>query len=624
MLWLSLSILIVGLVRIRIIPITVANGAPIDETFHFGWVLDTVTALSSKGIQLQTDFQQTHPSYPPQGSLHPYSLFQEYWRGIGVYLPQAIVQLVVPISSMAERIYLARFVNLCFEVILACTAYVAMSQATPNRRIALTASILLSFIPTLSTSAATVTPEVPAFTACLLLFIALAQLYKNGWSFKTVFWLALGCLSCLLTKNTSWPVIGVIAILILRRAGLPWRVFLLGGAGLVIAAATQLRPEGAAHWYREHLPWEAWGSFDTFLAPVDLSTSKLGRNSLLISNVQEDRPIIQNLSVSSLSNIRGQTVTIGSWVRAPVGTPILLPIFQPSQDGFNFTILPGTENTIVASGDWQFAQYQLTLPVNLTYARISLRQTPNTQTPIQYDGLVLAIGSFSKDGRPQFSNEAATQGIWNENTFVNQLRNGSAESQWWGVDSAKWTKEYPVNQRLFALQDWERTWSGYIKAARAVFVTLWGSFQNDIPGLTPWQDASIGLILAIGLGGLLLRIMQQSQSRPLPVPKWVLECWILWILVYLLIAFVRSDVSGAWTNSFFSATGRFIIPVLFPFLGLSLIGLDGLQRQPYRNWTLAGLVAFMFLLNLWMLLKVELPYYNCTALPRWICIASLY
>lgn len=627
---LSLSLILIGLVRIQTIPVLTLNGAPVDETYHFGRVIDTITLLNrwglgSGGDQLQAEFQQANPTY---GSLDqtPYSLFNDYWQSIGIYLIQAVVQLAAPGLSLVERLYLARFVNTCCVVILVNLAYLATARALQNRGIALATAGVLGFVPTLSTSAASVTTEILAFVACLLIFNGLVDLYKNGWSGKVILWLFAGILSCLFTKNTSWPVIGIVIFMVLRRASVPGLVFLAGALLVSLGAVTQFQPQGAAHWYREHLPLEAWEGYDTWLAPIDNQTSYLGHNSLILMGVASERPLIQHISDSTATRLQGQSVTIGSWVHAPAGTLILLPVLQQTSDEGSFVSFAEAEVTLTASGDWQFAQYHVLLPVRLNHIRIALWQIPGPQAPIQYDGLVMVADDFPEGSQPNFSDNAATDGVWNKQPFVNLLQNGSIEDQWWGVDSARWTIEFPVNQRLFAWQDNRRTTSAYFTAARSIFTTLWGSLQNDVPGSTRWQIAAIGLVLAMGLGGCLFYWIRPAHISPgqSSLTTWVIECWFVWLAIYLTMGLARADISGAWVNPYFYASGRFIIPVLFPLAGLALSGLSKLMSKFRRNWMLASLVALVFLLNTWMLLKVERPYYDCSAAPRWSCIASLY
>ncbi len=633
MLWLSLAILLIGIIRLRVLATTESSGAPIDETYHFGWVLDTTAALSLPGLDLnghalQIELQQNNLRYTPQEALPTFSIFREYWRGIGVYIVHAIIQSITPISGLTERLYLARFVNVCLAVILAWAAYGGITRAINNRQVALAVAALLSFTPTLSTSAASVTPEIGALTACLVLFIGLADLYRNGWSLRIGLELALGCLACLVTKNTSWPLIGVIGIMILRRAGLSWRAVFIAGLFPFAVAVTQLEPQGAAHWYRQHIPWTAWSNEDTFLANVDGNLSQLGSSSLHLDETSADRPVIQNLSEMILARMRGKVVTIGSWVRASAGASIVVPVLQQAHPGSEFIAVPGAEVTVIASGEWQFTSYRVEIPATAGYARLALWQMPGTATPVWYDSLVITVGEWDSASPPQFSNEAATQGTWGNRPFQNLLLNGSAEYQWWGVDSAKWTREYPINQRLFAWQDLSRTGPAYLTAARAIFVTLWGSFQNDMPGVTRWQAALIGILVMVGMVGQVIETSRNVRSglraQISSIPSWVLECWVLWICTYILIAFFRSDVSGAWINPFFSASGRFILPVLFPLFGLTLTGFGWLSPRRWQSGLLAGLVAAFFLLNIWMLLRVEWPYYYCEIVPRWSCIAALY
>ena len=79
------------------------------------------------------------------------------------------------------------------------------------------------------------------------------------------------------------------------------------------------------------------------------------------------------------------------------------------------------------------------------------------------------------------------------------------------------------------------------------------------------------------------------------------------------------EVSAEWSPPLYYATARFLLPAIIPVVLLGLAGIDLLNSKKISRLVIAALVVAVFMANTWMLLRVELPYFNCTSDTRWTC-----
>lgn len=614
-----------GIVRAQVTPLAESDGGFTDDSTHFGQIITTAGVIRAdlNTALLHQQLAEINPWHRP-AKIGPFTILgSDYWQSFSLYLLHALVQALVPSLSLVDRWYLARYTNVVLGMALTAAAYFVTTRATEDKRLSLAIAGVVGLTPSISYGFATVTTDSTSVLVSVLLFGAAVWLCRRGGSI----WVALGLLAgtwlCLTTKITSWVTIVLVGVMIVRRS-LPLRwVLLLGAAaavGAAIVVSRQLSPAGAAHWYVYSFPRVS----DIALASTDNTQAMVGRRSLVLRDVGDLNPVIQYLSDGSLSAARGQTATIGSWVRAPAGTRIALPAFQQFSNRNNQTIgdlLDSAAHTVTATGEWQFAQYTTTIHSQATLWRLALWQPEGYANPVWYDGLIVALNEYPANDPPRFLDNAASRGTWGGQPFANLLQNGSAEAEWLGTESPELFLGYPPNQRLFAIQDFSRTWRGYVDAGRTTFSTLWGAFKGDYPGLMRWHYGVILVCLAVGAvgwvkyGALFLRHGYRS-----PVPYWAIEAWVLWLLLDAAMALLRADVSASWASMSFYAAGRFVFPVIYPSVCLAITGWGSLLPRRWLLIASAAALAAMTLLNIWMLTNVELTYYTCPGANRWDCV----
>ena len=109
-----------------------------------------------------------------------------------------------------------------------------------------------------------------------------------------------------------------------------------------------------------------------------------------------------------------------------------------------------------------------------------------------------------------------------------------------------------------------------------------------------------------------------SVIKPVVPQSIVLPLFFLLVL-YIVVGFLRMEVSAEWSPPLYYATARFLLPAIIPVVLLGLAGIDLLNSKKISRLVIAALVVAVFMANTWMLLRVELPYFNCTSDTRWTC-----
>ena len=94
---------------------------------------------------------------------------------------------------------------------------------------------------------------------------------------------------------------------------------------------------------------------------------------------------------------------------------------------------------------------------------------------------------------------------------------------------------------------------------------------------------------------------------------------VLITALYIGVGLLRMEVSAEWSSPLYYATARFLLPAIIPVVLLGVGGIDLLKSKRISRYIIAVLVACVFMANTWMLLRVELPYFNCTSEIRWTC-----
>ncbi len=576
-------------------------------------------------------------------------------RGRGVYFTHGLIQLLLSDINVQSRLMIGRLFAIGIGVALIYVVYSLANLLFNDSRLAIASAALVGLMPSVSNIISAVSTEGPALLAVGLVLLAAANIALRGYSLSRLFGLVFGFLACLFTKMTAIVVLPVVILLLVLKAGFRWRWLLLTSLfGLIVVAVVYLTyvPEkaGVAYWYIERDP----GEVSIHGTPAKLAHQKytksvhmnlegkadnLGLWSISSSNCNTqmsiiygldcqgviNEPIVQFLPTNIARGLAGKTVTIGSWVAVSDVVTFRAPDILFSYDNARKDILKG--KLYEAQSGWQFVSYETNIPDGVSDVAVRLH-IPDATTA-NWEGLVLAEGSFSSSEEPpMFDNIIAVSGQWGGSRFTNLIKNGSAEKLWTGAPkvivnlmntygSGTWANR--LNGQLFTLHDFDRTSAGYINGLRAIFVTFWGAFAGgDWPGLARWHYVvAIGFLMLAVLGWMRYAWLH-SSIKPIVAPSIALLLLLLAVL-YLVVGFLRMEVSAEWSPTLYYATARFILPAIIPVVLLGLAGIELLNSKKISRLVIAALVAVVFLANTWMLLRVELPYFNCTSETRWTC-----
>ena len=662
MLAIALSFILMGGLRAMATPLVDNQGGFPDEVFHFarslerarqlthGFGMDTLrfshsdlSALSTRGVDLcglgfgGVEECDHNPYSVPVGSGDI--------RGSGVYWLHGIAQFLLPVIHIESRLLLGRITSLCVGLVLVWTVYGLGNLIYDDRRIAVAVAAMVVMMPSVNGIVSVVSTEGPALVAVAILLWIVFAIYRNGFSVVRILMLGIGVLACAFTKLSAFAVVPVAGLLLLKRLGFRWDGLLLAiltgissfaiGVGVVGSSS---KPAGAAHWYFERSP---------ILVPVHGTGAKLAERGLdenelglevmpplgqwVLSTGVLKSPVLGEGVVQFLPNkvaapLAGKLLSVGAWIKAPAGTMINTPAVILRADATDSDTLP--VRVFTASGDWQFVANEVQLPSHISNVGVLLYHESDD---VIWDGVTMIVGSFVGSGQPpSYDSPVAITGEWAGLRFENLLKNGSVETSWSGVPAglraftervgtSTWANR--LDGQLFSLWDFERTSVGYLLGLRAIFSTFWGSFVGgDWPGLARWHYvvAAVVILLA-GLGWLWSMRQPDAMAEAMPAT----ETFILLLvaLMYTLIGVVRMDVSAEWVPPLFYATSRHVLPAITPVALLTVGGLVQLFPKRVTPVVLALLIAGVFLANTWMLLRVELPYFNCPLEIRWACTA---
>jgi hypothetical protein len=397
------------------------------------------------------------------------------------YALLAVPQLLAAHQSVETQLYLARLTSLLLYLAVVGGAYGLAREVLPRRRwLPEAVATFIACLPPLTDLMSSVNNDVGAAAATTLFLWASVRLARRGPSpWRVAATLALAA-TCFATKSTAgFVAAAVLAILVISYVPRCWRrwVWIGGVAALALVLAGSMTLGGyAAHWY----------SVDSAAAPNRvLVDTPLGRAAFALSSAGRDHPRIlsQELGRADGRRLRGQTVTLGAWVRAAEGETSRVTLLL--SDGLN-----EWQRQIQASGDWQFCAFTATVSAEApgVAVRVSLPGRQAAVGPTYVDGLVLVEGDLA----------AATPASFQ--AIENQLKNGSAERVRPGLRPAIGQTEVyrqPTAQVFQSLLDWSRTAWVYGPELSMLLRSFWGGFGwNHLSLPTPYSYLLGALTLA--------------------------------------------------------------------------------------------------------------------------------
>jgi len=437
-------------------------------------------------------------------------------------------------------------------------------------------------------------------------------------------WVAIfaALLLCLFVKSTAWIGLPIAALwLVIRIPVMFRRLSLICTFIASIALAGVLLPvrwDVPAHWFVQ----ESGEKVRFVPATARQEYARIGTNALHVDSRHAISGLVQYLPETTVAKLRGKTITIGAWVHLPIGAEIDFPNFSTSSGG--------TSNTTTGNGGWKFHAMSVEVPSQASYLSVRLPAPKETDKPAIYDGVVLTSGEYAHDVPPSFDSMDARTGIWGtDGAFTNLIRNGSAESMWPRVE-VKNIFGLTTNRPLWSLLSWQRTSGAWLRDLTGwLFTMYWSGFGGTQPGLSRWQLWPLfGLTLLAGFGmlrGLHILLLPTWQLRVRFSTEELHTAWLLvasTCLIWLMVI-LRADIYPHRALMFAFAGTRYGLTAMLPGSILFTFGWMHLLPARFHRTAVAGLVLLLFIISVHILIRVQIPVYECPLTPANLCLNTI-
>ena len=536
------------------------------------------------------------------------------WAG----LPMALINNV----SDRATINLGRMGTLLLGLATTIVAYFTVRQLFPRRRaLPIGVATLMALNQHLGDITTGINSDAGAVFAITLLFGALALIRGQKITLGRCFAIFATLLLCLFVKSTAWIGLPIAALWLLIELPPTYRLWILVStfiSSIVLAALLlPVRWDVPAHWFVQ----EAGEKVRFVPATARKRDARIGAKTLHVESANAASGLVQYLPEATVAQLRGKKITVGAWVNVPTGSEVEFPNF--------YTSAGGTTNTSVGNDEWQFHAMVAEVPRQATYLAVSLPAPNNTDRAALYDGIVLVSGEYTIDLPPFFDSVDALTGRWGtDRVFTNLIRNASAESMWPRVKVSN-IFGLSTNRPLWSLLSWQRTSSAWIRDLPGwLFTMYWSGFGGTQPGLNRWQLWPLfSLTLLAGLGMLqglfLIRLPWHPRKRfstEALRTAWLLvaSAFLIWLMVIL-----RADIYPHRALMLTFAGTRYGLPAILP--GSILFTLGWMQLLPIRvhRTAVAGLALLLFLVSIHILIRVQLPVYECPLTPAYLCLQTI-
>lgn len=522
------------------------------------------------------------------------------------YLVQALPQLLASHQSVETQLYLARLVSILFYLLIVASTYGLVKELLPQRPgFALAVAAFVTLLPPFTDLMTAVNNDVAAVAAVTLLLWASVRLLRRGLTWKRAVAVLASAGACFAIKNTA-SMAALAAVLALgiglvpasKRRWLGWGALLLLPVALLLTCTWGRH---AAFWYSEK---------PTAAANRIGGEGMLGEAALALSATGDPYPrrVFQELEREAGQSLRGQSVTLGAWIKTTTG-----------QDaGVTFWVHDGLtvhSSEAQVSGDWQFHALTATIGAHApgVAAHVILSDNADPHTVIAIDGLVLAAGERAADQEPVFADGEGRSGQWDGEAFVNLLRNPSAEKS--GPGLRRWIGDKQVYRQPLAwivtsLLDGRRTGWVYGDELWLLHNSFWGRLSWGHLSLPDPLFYGLLAVTALACIGCLKALVRQARA-PDKDSSWKWAAWGVLVAVWLAAwgSAVLRIHPMLLTRNFNWPMARYAAAAVAPTAAFLCAGLYALTPRRWRRWSgLAGLGG-MVTLDALALLTVLLPFY---------------
>ena len=642
---LLLAQLSLGMLRIQIVPL----GFNVDEIIHFAnaklvaaaCLRDTVGlswSLHRNDSQIRNnppwgedvtawiafnedELRKVNPNGPDRS---PCNLLYDRRRltNSAYYLWSGLPMAIFNNLSDRTTMNLGRIATLFLGLSTTVLGYMATRNFFPRRTaLPIGVAILMALNQHMGDITTGINSDAGAIFSITLLFYTLSTTLSRKITVARGVSVLAAILLCLFVKSTAWIGIPIATMWLVIR--LPTKIRRLSVIVIVLVSIIlptiflQVRLDVPAHWFLQ----DTGGKIHFRPATVHQQNARIGRNALLVDSDYAARGIVQVLPETTVAALRGKTITVGAWIHAPSGTKLKFPYFATDSTEASLTTL--------GNDAWQFRAMVAEVPKKATYLSVSLPAPIGGTEPVLYDGVVLATGEYADNIPPSFTSYKARRGIWGElGVFNNLIRNASAESMWPRFEVRN-IFGISTNRALWSILSWQRTARSWLRELPSwLFTMYWSGFGGTQPGLNRWQLLpffAATLIAIIGMLRELLRVWLPWEAKARLNNAELRTAWLLIAsmgLIWIMVV-IRSDIFPHLPVMFTFAGTRYGLPAILPVSILFTLGWMQLPPAQVQRAAIAGITLLLFLVSVHILIRVQLPVYECPLTPANLCLSTI-
>ena len=560
-----LACLIHGLLYVFLIPPWQHYDEP--GNFEYAWLLANRSGLPSPGEYDQGMRREVAASMVEHGffkdlEIRPNFLDQNtpIWIGISqtndppIYYWLASLPLrLVPTSDITFQLYLCRLVSLILFLLTLLAAYGVVSELTrPGNPARYLIPAMLVLLPGFTDLMTAVNNDVGAVFSFSFFLWASLRLIQRGFTLTRLVTTGLLAAACVWTKNTAAIALPLLILPVLfsllrgHRQPIAWALL---GVSIPIGIFIIFTSGDIAYWYQ----------LASQITPTRLASRQAPLGSYVYqidaSSGVKTNNLIQLLSPSQVQELRGETVTFGYWIWANQPLKFHSPLLRDDQHTYSESI----DISLIPT----FHTFSADIDGNTRHLQIVLEAPANPGVIIYLDGLVLLKGDFTQRGQPALSDVGGQHGTWGGESFVNPIRNASAEQGWPRLRQLVKNllrKISPIqpNMVFASLADWQNSGWYYRTTAKQLIRTFWGKFGWGHISLSRNIYIGLSFFTALGVLGGLVGLWRNRKEITWTAFT-LLAASVLWIWGAALVRGIHSI-----TGSVFIPSTRYAYPAIIP------------------------------------------------------------
>ncbi|MDH7474366.1 MAG: hypothetical protein QHJ74_10240 [Anaerolineae bacterium] len=459
-----------------------------DEPGHFeyAWLIANRGQLPKIGDYDQAMRREVTASMLEHNRLHDTSNLLMSDQSVWVAIPQlndpplyymlaALPLRIIRHSDITFQLYAARSVSLVLYLLSIWTTCRLMKELTsPRHPLRWAVPMMMVLLPAYTDLMTAVNNDAGAVVVFSFFIWSAVRIILRGMSWLRLIRVLTTVALCVWTKNTAAvalllaPLAIILALVRGRRSLWVWAGVTLAGIVLVLAMFSW---GDAALWYRD--------SNQATLTRQSMQAAPLGQHvlALEITTEEPNRQLRQPLLRKDIEALQGQKVTLGAWMWATQPVQACSPMLYDGQRTTSEVVEVGTSPTfqaITAKVSEDAEQIEIVL-------QPLLNRSPTEMVTVYYDGVVLVESERPLDSPPTFENSEGRVGTWGQDSFINRVRNGSAEQAWprlrpWVNKTLQKYTRFSLTMLMASLLDLERTGEVYPLEFRHLLYTFWARF----------------------------------------------------------------------------------------------------------------------------------------------------